>query len=104
MAATQALDRNQDKRQQLKNPMQQQQHQGCSVQPLPKRRSDIFFYLPYHPKDITSKTIHENYNKTCNSLDKMGENFQSMTNWEEGRLEISKLTITYFGGGGGANI
>jgi hypothetical protein len=58
-------------------------------------RDDIFFHLPYHPRDITRKTIQSIYNDTCNSEDAMGESFKGMTNWEGGRMEISKLTVAY---------
>ena len=58
-------------------------------------RNDIFFHLPYHPRDISRKQIHHIYENTCNAKDNLEENFQYMDNGMGGTMHISKLTIAY---------
>ena len=58
-------------------------------------RKDIFFHLPYHPRDISRKTLHRIYQNTCEVKDNLNENFQHMDNGMGGTMQISKLTIAY---------
>ena len=61
----------------------------------PQDRRDIFFHLPYHPKDISRKEIHRIYQNTCDAKDNLKESFQEMDNGMGGTMKITKLTIAY---------
>jgi hypothetical protein len=99
LQAAQAIDKKQHKKQQRKNGRYDSNNNNSSntLSQLfqQQERQDIFFHLPYHPKDITRTAIHDSFNKTCMNKDAMGENFSRMTNWEGCMMEVSKLTIAY---------
>ena len=63
-----------------------------------KEQNSIFFHLPYHHRDISQKQIHHIYQKTCNAVDNLQENFQKMDNDMGGTMKITKLTIAYLRG------
>ena len=58
-------------------------------------RKDIFFHLPYHPREISRRQIHRIYQNTCDVKDNLNENFQKMDNGMGGVMRINKLTIAY---------
>ncbi len=60
-----------------------------------RMRTDIFFHLPYHPRDISRKLIQEYYHKTCENNDNLDENFTRMTTQSGSIMRISKLTVAY---------
>jgi hypothetical protein len=60
-----------------------------------KDRSDVFFHLPYHPRDVSRKQIQEIYKNTCENDDNLGESYKRMTTQSGSTMRISKLTIAY---------
>jgi hypothetical protein len=60
-----------------------------------KNRLDMFFHLPYHPRDISRKQIQEIYKKTCENKDNLGESFTRMTTQSGSTMRITKLTVAY---------
>jgi hypothetical protein len=101
LEAAQAIDKKEHNKQRQKNRIQSHDNSNPNSSNNISRlfgqqeRQDIFFHLPYHPKDITRRVIHDCFNKTCMTKDAMGENFNRMTNWEGSTMEVSKLTIAY---------
>ena len=37
----------------------------------------LFFHIPYHPRDISRQCIQNTYEKTCKKKDENGESFKS---------------------------
>jgi hypothetical protein len=60
-----------------------------------KPRTDIFFHLPFHCKDVSRKIIQETYHQTCKTADELGESFKRMKTESGSTMKISQLTMAY---------
>jgi hypothetical protein len=96
--AAQAIDNNIQKQQQRKryrNPTGINMIQKRTNKSLLPTDNDLYFHIPYHPRDLSRRAIQQSYHETCEAYDALGENFKSLTNWEGKTMEINKLTVAY---------
>ena len=88
------------KHNQLRRRHQNQQQEKYTSPPRIKqeknKKNDIFFHIPYHPRDITRNNIQRIYSRNCDNKDNLGESFKTMKNdMMGGTMRIDKLTVAY---------
>ena len=58
--------------------------------------NNLFFHLPYHPKDISRTTMQEYYNTCCNSVDENGQSFSVGCHNKDGNMmSFSRFIVAY---------
>ena len=61
--------------------------------PATNLKGQLFFHIPFHPKDISRKSIRSFYDRFCNSEE---TNFQTLENFVSGNpMNVSKFTVAY---------
>ena len=95
LQAAEKIDQKEHDRAIQRHTIRPAKHTHHSSLSRPQDRKDIFFHLPYHPRDISRKEIHRIYQNTCDAKDNLKESFQRMDNGMGGTMKITKLTIAY---------
>ena len=67
----------------------------CKTNGNTDKEGNLFFHLPYHPKDVSRKFIQKKYEEICEKLDNLGESFRTARNEAGGLMTIPKLTVAY---------
>lgn len=74
----------------------QLQHSHRNQQQGKEKKNDIFFHIPYHPRDIRQNNIQQTYSQNCNNKNNLGESFKAMKNdMMGGTMRIDKLSVAY---------